>query len=370
MALKCFTRDNAARQENYMQISKELSYVQSPYLLRVRYLPDELFVAGSRNDQEEFPVLVMNWVEWQTLDSYLRSNINNPQRLRRLSADFNRMALWLLTQPFAHGDLKPDNIIVQPDGALVLVDYDGMYVPSMKGQNALETGSPNFRHPQRTAQWFDEYMDDFPLCLMATSLYALYLNPDLLTEYDAKDAILFTEKDLLNLPKSKLYSSLSALLGNPGFAKLHSLLTLAFAKVHIKGVCAPVVAGLDAKQDIYRLLYDKAMEQYLNSDDKSAAYLLLAQAADPDRLNRKMQLFCKTAEEAEEEKSQIKRLTLLANAGRCLCTTYARQLLWQRLGSGKRLHASRPLVHKSSLSRQPIGTVQTRLLLFQRLGSG
>ena len=42
-----------------------------------------------------------------------------------------------MNQPFAHGDLKPDNILVRDDGSLVLVDYDGMYVPAMQGQKAL-----------------------------------------------------------------------------------------------------------------------------------------------------------------------------------------------------------------------------------------
>ena len=55
-----------------------------------------------------------------------------------------RLAMWLLPQPFAHGDLKPDNILVQADGSLTLVDYDGMYVPAMQGQKSRELGSPDF----------------------------------------------------------------------------------------------------------------------------------------------------------------------------------------------------------------------------------
>ena len=35
----------------------------------------------------------------------------------------------------------------------------------MKGQKARELGSPDFRHPQRTEDDFDEHIDDFPLCL-------------------------------------------------------------------------------------------------------------------------------------------------------------------------------------------------------------
>ena len=308
-ALKCFTREQQAREENYLRITEELSYVSSPYILHVRYLPKELFVDIDQSNEDEFPILVMDWVEGQTLDAYLRDNIDNPSRLKKLSSDFNRMALWLLTQPFAHGDLKPDNIIVKSDGSLVLVDYDGMYVPAMKDRQSRETGSPNFRHPQRSEKWFDEYIDDFPLSLMATSLYALGLKPELLKEYNAKDAILFTEKDLLNLPQSKLYSALSAFLYDKTFAKLHSLMQLSLARVPIKGMYAPVIADLDARQDVYKSLFDKAMKLYKTSDDKTEAYRLFTQAATPYYLTQPMQIYCKTSEETEAEERRIKTYT-------------------------------------------------------------
>ena len=35
-------------------------------------------------------------------------------------------------------------------------------MPTMKGQKARELGSPDFRHPLRTEDDFDEHIDDFP----------------------------------------------------------------------------------------------------------------------------------------------------------------------------------------------------------------
>ncbi|MCI6801514.1 MAG: Sel1-like repeat-containing protein kinase family protein [Bacteroidales bacterium] len=311
-ALKCFTREQDTRQENYIKIADELSHVSSSYIIGVRYLPKELFVDTTQSSEEEFPVLLMDWVEGQTLDNYLRNNIDQPAVIRKLSDSFNRMAIWLLSQPFAHGDLKPDNIIVNTAGELVLVDYDGMYVPSMKGMKSKETGSPNFRHPQRSDAWFDETIDDFSLSLMATALYALSLQPALLQQYEAKDAILFTEKDLLNLPQSKLYSSLSALLYDKTFAKLFSALQLSFARVPIRGQYATMFARDEAKQEAYKSLYDQAMKLYQTSNNKTEAYQLLSQAADMDFISKHIQVCFKTDEDIEKEKARIETYTSLA----------------------------------------------------------
>lgn len=107
--------------------------------------------------------------------------------------------MWLLPQPFAHGDLKPDNILVRSDGSLTLVDYDGMYVPAMQGQRARELGSPDFRHPLRTGDDFNEHIDDFPAVSILLSLKLIAQNPDLLNIYGASDRLLFSESDYRDL---------------------------------------------------------------------------------------------------------------------------------------------------------------------------
>ena len=137
-AIKCFTKEQEGRAEAYRQISKELKDVSSPYLTSVRYIEKELFVDTDQTKETEFPVLLMDWVEGKTLDRYLRDNLNDKYAIEMLAYRFSQLAQWLLPQPFAHGDLKPDNIIVREDGTLVLVDYDGMFVPDMRGQMAIK----------------------------------------------------------------------------------------------------------------------------------------------------------------------------------------------------------------------------------------
>lgn len=200
-AVKCFLKDQPGRAEAYHLIADELELVTSSYLAHIRFLERELFV-DTGNSGAEYPVLVMDWVEGITLDRYLRQHISDPYALGMLAYHFARLGAWLLTQPFAHGDLKPDNILVRPDGTLVLVDYDGMYVPAMQGQRALETGTPDFRHPLRTDSDFNEHIDDFPLASILLSLRAVAHCPDYLNRYGATDRLLLSEADYRSPEKS------------------------------------------------------------------------------------------------------------------------------------------------------------------------
>ena len=194
-AVKCFLKDQPNRAENYRMIAEELEFVSSSFLTKFQYLDNELLVDSANADGEEFPVLLMDWVEGTNLDQYIRQHLHDSYQLHLLAYQFSRLALWLMPQPFAHGDLKPDNIMVREDGTLVLIDYDGMFVPAMKGQKAREMGSPDFRHPARTEETFNEHIDDFSLASILLSLRVIAEEPALLEKYGAADRLLFSEKD-------------------------------------------------------------------------------------------------------------------------------------------------------------------------------
>ncbi len=221
-AVKCFTKEQEGRAEAYRDIAKQLKKVSSPYTLSIQYLESELFVDTDQTEETEFPVLLMEWVEGKTLDKFLRENLEDKFALEMLAYRFSQLAQWLIPQRFAHGDLKPENIIVREDGSLVLVDYDGMYVPSMYGQKARELGSPDFRHPNRTEDVFDEHIDDFPLLSILLSLYAISKEPKSLVEYGADDRLLFSEKDYLNIDNHPVISQL-LMYNNPDINILVSI---------------------------------------------------------------------------------------------------------------------------------------------------
>ena len=228
-ALKCFTEEQQGRADAYRQIADELDMFDSPYITSVKYMEKELFV-DSQCEEDEFPVLLMDWVDGETMEAYIAANYRNQSAMLMLSYRFGKMAAWLRTQSFSHGDIKPDNIIVRPDGSLTLVDYDGMYVPSMKGSQSPTIGTRDFSHPLRTMDDFDETIDDFSLASIALSLKAISMNSTLLDTYGASDRLLFSENDYRNPSNSKVISALQELMYDKDFCTLYSLFMLALAR--------------------------------------------------------------------------------------------------------------------------------------------
>ena len=228
-ALKCFTEEQEGRAEAYHKIAEELEFVDSPYITSVKYLENEIFV-DSNCENEEFPVLLMDWIEGETMETYVAANYTDTHAMAMLCYRFCKMAAWLRSQSFAHGDIKPDNIMVRPDGTLTLVDYDGMFVPAMKGQKSPTIGTKDFSHPLRTVDDFDETIDDFALASIALSLKAISLNPSLLQTYGASDRLLFSAADYLDLSKSNTFTALQGLLADEEARTLTSMFLLASAK--------------------------------------------------------------------------------------------------------------------------------------------
>ena len=298
-AIKCFLKEQEGRAEAYRLISEELEYVSSTFLTPIKYLDKELFVDSQSSSDTEFPVLQMDWVEGETLDKYVRNHIDDQYELAKLAYQFSRLAMWLMPQPFAHGDLKPDNILVRQDGMLVLVDYDGMFVPAMQGQKARELGSPDFRHPARTEDDFNEHIDDFSIVSILLSLRVISLHPDLLLKYGASDRLLLSEKDYRDISQcallKELYPSTDSELNI-----LISLFTLALEKKNLssvsfrlldlarpKEVAKPVITEpvntevteedlADAWEDKYGVKYSKDRTRLLKGDSTLDSYTILA----------------------------------------------------------------------------------------------
>ncbi len=220
-AVKCFTREAPGLRERYQEISTWLRKGKLPFTVDFSYLEQGIRVAG-----KWYPVLKMQWVEGLTLNQFVRQYIDKPAMLEALTQIWGRMAKYLRAAAVAHCDLQHGNILLVPGSganslALKLIDYDGMWTPTLAKVQSGEIGHPNYQHPQRLRQGiYNAEVDRFPLLLIATALRALTVKGKALWDkYDNGDNLLFKESDLRDPSKSQLIGELT-LLGDPLTAAL------------------------------------------------------------------------------------------------------------------------------------------------------
>ncbi len=194
--LKCPLKHHPHRRRIYDYITEH----PDSLLSEARLLPEEIYVYDPLDNGAYYDVVVARWVEGCTLEAELRRAVRQNDRagLATLAQQFDRLATALLRREWAHGDLKPDNIIVTPDGSLRLIDYDAMFIPNLAGERTCELGTPPFQHPLRDEYFYDKHLDDYSIALLSTSLHALALEPSLYGKYHRADNLLLFPEEILS----------------------------------------------------------------------------------------------------------------------------------------------------------------------------
>ncbi len=155
-AVRCFTRAIPQdQQRRYEEISRAVAAANLPYFVGFSYLPQ-----GIRVGSQWFPIVKMEWASGEPLDSYVARRLTAPRALSELAVAWVEMTAALERAGIAHGDLQHGNVLVS-NGALRLVDYDGMFVPSLVGSRAAELGHRNYQHPCRDDAHFGPWLDHF-----------------------------------------------------------------------------------------------------------------------------------------------------------------------------------------------------------------
>jgi predicted Ser/Thr protein kinase len=201
LAVKCFLRNIYNQHQTYQQLSvglRPLSCVTDfEYLLKGIFTLDDWY-----------PVVRMDWLEGLTLDHLVRKNLHNRKELDRFIEQFVKITRELRENGIAHGDLQHGNLIVRKEDVMI-VDYDGMFVPSMKGESSRELGHANFQHPQRTANHFDARIDNFSAWIIYHSILLIRSDPGLWQRNGGgDDCLLFRKHDFENPSASRLMSEL------------------------------------------------------------------------------------------------------------------------------------------------------------------
>lgn len=179
--LKCYIRPNRHLRAIYDYIERH----HPPILPSVRLLQDEMFVHTADGGAVWVDIVEGEWTEGTTLEKAVAGAVKaaDGTYLTLLADAFDALRGEISTAEWAHGDLKPENIVVRPDGSLVLIDCDAMWIPELAGQSAAELGTPPYRDPARTPVDFDKTIDDHPARLIASCLRALASRPSLWPDY-------------------------------------------------------------------------------------------------------------------------------------------------------------------------------------------
>lgn len=184
-----------------------------------RLLERELFLYNTSGAGTWVDVVVGDWIEGETLLEATERAVaaHDTERLRSLAGRFDRLALDLVTDDRAHGDLKPENIIVDTAGTLHPIDFDAAFLPQFAGEPSPELGTAAYQHPARTAADFNARLDDYPAALISTALHALALDPSLGERHAACDGLLFTPQRILR-GRDETYREVIALFERCGMA--------------------------------------------------------------------------------------------------------------------------------------------------------
>lgn len=199
-AVRCFLRNVPGQSERYAVIEQAIRALGDPHLVDFFYIEEGMRLRG-----DWFPVVKMQWADGLPLVEFIRENLSQPAQLRAFAEKFKSMILSLHSHGIAHGDLQHGNIIVT-DGVPRLVDYDGMFVPSLAGQPASELGHPNYQHPSRNPQHFDRHLDNFSSWIIYASIVCLSEDPALFGLLDVgDDCLLFRQKDFIQPRHSSVF---------------------------------------------------------------------------------------------------------------------------------------------------------------------
>ncbi len=205
-AIRCFHKDISDRAYRYRAISLKIASLQNSSLVPIQYFPRGVSVGGGFH-----PITSMPWVEGETLELWLYQNHNKPLEVHSLAAEFLRVMRTLVHSGIAHGDLSHQNIMVS-NKKVILVDYDGMFVPDLRGKSSCEVGHSNFQHPRRDMTMFSPELDHFSSIVIYLALEAIAYHPDLWTKYESEgDGLMFRKADFLDPYSSQLLQEIETI---------------------------------------------------------------------------------------------------------------------------------------------------------------
>lgn len=210
-AFRCWYNNINNVENRLIKISKYLNQSKLPYFCQFHYTKQGIVVDG-----QIYPTTRMLWIEGTDIKEYICNHATQKRVLLDLAEKFKKMCSDLYNNNISHGDMQHGNIIVDWSGELFLIDYDSLYVPSIKGEKDIISGLPSYQHPNRSKNTYaNEKVDFFSELIIYLSIIAISEKPSLVHDFEVKDSegMLFSPYDFSSLRTSKIYRQLASLKG-------------------------------------------------------------------------------------------------------------------------------------------------------------
>jgi WD40 repeat protein len=202
-AVRCFIRQVTNQKTRYARLENYLSPRDLPFMVPFEYISH-----GIRVNEAWYPIVKMDWVDGDPLHIFVERHLHQPAKIELLSINWRELIRTLEENDIGHGDLQHGNVLVSPDGELKLVDYDGMFVPSFASEKSPELGHPNYQHPLRNPDFYDERLDRFSALLIYLNLKAVSADPSLWHDFNVGDNLINSANDLRVPQSSELWGRL------------------------------------------------------------------------------------------------------------------------------------------------------------------
>ncbi|MDE0085255.1 MAG: tetratricopeptide repeat protein [Candidatus Poribacteria bacterium] len=217
-ALRCWTQEVGNAEFRYKEISTYLKQVGLPYFVDFEYVPNGILVNGAK-----YPVTRMEWAKGKTLRDFIEQNIQDAHIFKNVASEFQKMVASLHKHQIAHGDLQDGNILLKRNGTdinIKLIDYDSLYVPTLKGQPDQIIGLKEYQHPKRMlgggyVNDANEKVDYFSELVIFLSFLSLAEMPSLWSQFGnekrVNNGLLFSKEDFENPNQSDIFKELENL---------------------------------------------------------------------------------------------------------------------------------------------------------------
>lgn len=302
-AIRCWKTEIENIENRYKKIQQYLATRNLPYFVNFEYQAKGIVVNNCT-----YPILKMEWANALPLKEYINQNIKRKHKLQNLADNFVRMVTDLHYEKIAHGDLHDENIFVAENGQLLLIDYDGMYVPNL-GDKKLTEGKAGYQHPN-FKHWneLNEKMDYFSELIIYLSLLVIIDAPDYWAEVkDEGNRLLFSKKDLNNFSKSFIFKEIKQL--SPKTASFANLLARCLKQSTVDEL-EPLEIHLDSWNN-FRWNYEWECPKCDNTLSENQQYCSRCENKKPEILYRILlrdKVHFEELEKARDRKEQINKL--------------------------------------------------------------